>query len=308
MIEAHTLDAWTRRRTATAGRIAWRSSLGGFAAPAFLFLAGVALALAAASRAAARRHAVRDVAAMARRRGWQIFGLAFLFRLQSLLISGGRFPQSLLKVDILNVMGLAMVMAGALWALVPRPARASRVPDRRVGGVRADDAGHRAAARGSGRCPTRSRCTSGRFPAEPASRCSRGRHISSLAWSVGSWLATPDARRGVADQRGVWGCSGCCWRPSAGLATLLPPFAGQPTPGRARPPSSVVRLGLVMLAVPIARAWHERRAAVMVAAAGVRRGVALRLLDSRGDGLRTPVPGDPPRPDLLARPPPRPWR
>ena len=124
MIEAHTMDAWTL----PADRDGWPYRvaiiMGGFAAPAFLFLAGVALALAAASRE--RRGAtLKEVAAMARRRGWQIFGLAFLFRLQAFLISGGRFPQSLLKVDILNIMGLAMVMAGAAWALVPdRRARA----------------------------------------------------------------------------------------------------------------------------------------------------------------------------------------
>src|SRR5688572_2139823 len=124
MIEAHTMDAWTL----PADRDGWPYRvailMGGFAAPAFLFLAGVALALAAASRE--RRGAtLKEVAAMARRRGWQIFGLAFLFRLQAFLISGGRFPQSLLKVDILNIMGLAMVMAGVAWALVPqRRARA----------------------------------------------------------------------------------------------------------------------------------------------------------------------------------------
>ncbi|MGE0445098.1 MAG: hypothetical protein AB7P99_07700, partial [Vicinamibacterales bacterium] len=47
-------------------------------------------------------------------RGWQIFGLAFLFRFQSWLISGGGL-NSLLKVDILNVMGLAMLGGALLW-------------------------------------------------------------------------------------------------------------------------------------------------------------------------------------------------
>jgi hypothetical protein len=58
-----------------------------------------------------------DVAALALRRGWQIFGLAFLFRLQSWLISGGSWRLSLLKVDILNVMGLSLVIGAWLWAL-----------------------------------------------------------------------------------------------------------------------------------------------------------------------------------------------
>jgi hypothetical protein len=48
-------------------------------------------------------------------RGWQIFGLAFLFRLQSWLISGGDVTRSLLKVDILNIMGPTMVAAALMW-------------------------------------------------------------------------------------------------------------------------------------------------------------------------------------------------
>ena len=42
------------------------------------------------------------------KRGWQVFGLAFLFRLQSYILSGGYSLLSLLKVDILNVMGPAI--------------------------------------------------------------------------------------------------------------------------------------------------------------------------------------------------------
>lgn len=115
MIEAHTYDAWTL--VADRPGLPYRAAiaLGGFAAPAFLFLAGVAMAMAGASRMR-RGVSPGDVARLARRRGWQIFGLAFLFRLQSLVISGGRFPQALLKVDILNILGLSMVLAGALWA------------------------------------------------------------------------------------------------------------------------------------------------------------------------------------------------
>ena len=116
MVEAHTLDSWTRMADRTRGVYAWAIVVGGFGAPLFLFLAGVALALAAGSRLR-RGLSDRVVAAHARRRGWQIFGLAFLFRLQSALISGGALPQALLKVDILNVMGVSMLVAAALWAL-----------------------------------------------------------------------------------------------------------------------------------------------------------------------------------------------
>ena len=116
MIEAHTLDAWTRLDARHNGAYGWAMILGGFAAPGFLFLAGIALALAAGSRL--RRGRTADEAAMlARRRALQIFGLAFLFRLQSWVISGGDPVQALLKVDILNIMGLSMLAAALLWGV-----------------------------------------------------------------------------------------------------------------------------------------------------------------------------------------------
>jgi uncharacterized membrane protein len=116
MIQGHVIDSWTLVADKNLTAYRWITFIGGIAgAPLFLFLAGVALALAAASRLEKGR-TLPDVAALARRRGWQIFGLAFLFRLQSWLISGGP-ALKLLKVDILNVMGLSMVAGAVLWAL-----------------------------------------------------------------------------------------------------------------------------------------------------------------------------------------------
>ena len=114
MIEAHTLDAWTRLDARHNSTYGWAMIVGGFAAPGFMFLAGIALALAAGSRLR-RGRTPADVAALARRRALQIFGLAFLFRLQSWVISGGDPVQALLKVDILNVMGLSMLAAALVW-------------------------------------------------------------------------------------------------------------------------------------------------------------------------------------------------
>jgi uncharacterized membrane protein len=115
MIEAHTLDSWTR--VEDRGHYFKQAMvIGGYGAPIFLFLAGVSLALAAGSRLR-KGLSDRDAAARARRRGWQIFGLAFLFRLQSALISGGWSLPSLFKVDILNIMGLSMLAAALLWGL-----------------------------------------------------------------------------------------------------------------------------------------------------------------------------------------------
>jgi uncharacterized membrane protein len=114
MIGAHTFDAWTlpaERLSPWYGRIV---KIAGMAAPLFLFLAGVGVALSAAAQIR-RGRSQRDASRLVQRRGWQVFGYAFLFRLQSLVLGGFAAPASLLKVDILNVMGPAIAVAGAVW-------------------------------------------------------------------------------------------------------------------------------------------------------------------------------------------------
>lgn len=115
MIEAHVIDSWTQPADRGSRGFGESLILGGFGAPLFLFLAGVAVAMSAGSKA--RR--AGDPAAAARavqKRGLQIFALAFLFRLQSFLLSNAP-AWTMLRVDILNVMGPTMVAAAALWAL-----------------------------------------------------------------------------------------------------------------------------------------------------------------------------------------------
>ena len=115
MIEAHVIDSWTRPADRASRAFGESLILGGFGAPLFLFLAGVAVALSAGSKA--RRSG--DAAAAARavqKRGLQIFALAFVFRFQSYMLS--RAPAwTMLKVDILNIMGPTIVAAAALWAI-----------------------------------------------------------------------------------------------------------------------------------------------------------------------------------------------
>lgn len=116
MIQGHTVDSWTRIDDKAQAAYRWVSITWGVAAPLFLFLAGISLALAAGARLRQGRSAA-EAAALARRRAWQIFGLAFLFRLQAWLISGGAAYTTLFKVDILNVMGPAMLAGAVLWGL-----------------------------------------------------------------------------------------------------------------------------------------------------------------------------------------------
>jgi uncharacterized membrane protein len=121
MIEAHVIDSWTREADRHLHYFRQSMVLGGFAAPLFLFVAGIGVAMSAQSKA--RRFGDERVAArMVRNRGLQVFALAFLFRLQSLVLSNGP-AWTLLKVDILNIMGLAIAGCALLWQAV-RGARA----------------------------------------------------------------------------------------------------------------------------------------------------------------------------------------
>jgi uncharacterized membrane protein len=114
MIEAHTLDAWTRVADRATRAFEWSVILAGFAAPVFLFLAGLSVSLAAASGERKTGSAATG-AARVRRRGWEVFGLAYLFRIQAYLLNPRAVLAGVLKVDILNVMGPSIVAAAALW-------------------------------------------------------------------------------------------------------------------------------------------------------------------------------------------------
>ena len=115
MIEAHLFDSWTGSPDRDSEAFGWAIVVGGLGAPLFLFLAGVAVPMSAGSKL--RRHGDTGSASRAvTRRGLEIFGLAFLFRIQAWIL-GRSSPRALLKVDILNIMGPSIMAAAALWRL-----------------------------------------------------------------------------------------------------------------------------------------------------------------------------------------------
>ena len=126
MIHAHVLDAWTaptERKTLAFGYL---NVLAGFAAPLFLWLAGFSLMLSAA-RGLASGQSRGTAASAIMRRGLEIFLLAFVFRAQSFIVSPGNPLVSLLRVDILNIMGPSIVVAAWLWQVSRGPRRAAVV-------------------------------------------------------------------------------------------------------------------------------------------------------------------------------------
>jgi len=125
MIQAHVIDSWTRLDARHTWQFAWAMIVGGFGAPLFLFLAGVSVALSAGSKS--RRIGDDSAAAVVvmKRGGW-IFFLAFLFRVQSWILGWGAL-RSLLKVDILNIMGPSIVATAAIWGALRSPVSRSVV-------------------------------------------------------------------------------------------------------------------------------------------------------------------------------------
>jgi uncharacterized membrane protein len=114
MIEIHSFDSWTRVAERKTAGYFLADFIGGLAAPIFLFLAGVSVVMAGAART--RRTGDRAQAAWSvQKRGWEIFGLAFLFRLQSYILSPGATLRGIFKADILNIMGPSIAAAAYLW-------------------------------------------------------------------------------------------------------------------------------------------------------------------------------------------------
>jgi uncharacterized membrane protein len=114
MIAWHTADAWTRAADRDTDVFRGVLALAGLAAPLFLWLAGIAVALSGArliENGASREAAANAIC----RRGLELFVLAFLFRLQAFIVTPGSHPITIFRVDILNVMGPAIVLAGLTW-------------------------------------------------------------------------------------------------------------------------------------------------------------------------------------------------
>jgi uncharacterized membrane protein len=126
MVEVHVLDAWLDpgvHRTALHHGL---QMLGGLAAPAFLFMAGLSLTLADAALAKKGVGRRDRVVRLLRRAAW-LLGVALLFRLGEYVLGGmwrvaGGW-RDLLRVDILNVIAVSLALAVAVAVAPPRRAQ-----------------------------------------------------------------------------------------------------------------------------------------------------------------------------------------
>ncbi len=119
MFQTHCYDSWLGG-SARQSRFFMYSQLGGtFPAPLFLFLAGISFAL-VTEKLRQKNLPASQIARSTIWRGAEIFGFGLLFRLQEYAISWGWAPKSdLLRVDILNTIGLSMMLMGLLcWIIL----------------------------------------------------------------------------------------------------------------------------------------------------------------------------------------------
>lgn len=123
MVEWHTYDAWRLDAVARGGLHDALSIVGGFAAPSFLYMAGMSQVLGDAAMAR-RGVAVRERRRQALRRAAWLLAVAYLFRLVEYLVGGAwRVPggwQTILKVDVLNVIAVSLFLT-ALVTVGVRP-------------------------------------------------------------------------------------------------------------------------------------------------------------------------------------------
>ena len=118
MFQTHCYDSWLSPQ-ARQSRFFMYSQLGGtFPAPLFLFLAGISFAL-VTEKLRQKNLSPAEIARSTIRRGAEIFGFGLLFRLQEFLVAWGWAPKSdLLRVDILNTIGVSMMLMGIVCWLV----------------------------------------------------------------------------------------------------------------------------------------------------------------------------------------------
>ena len=126
MFQTHCYDAWLGG-SARKSTFFMYSQLGGtLPAPLFLFLAGISLAL-VTNKLRQKGLQPSQIARTTIRRGAEILGLGFLFRLQEFVIAWGWAPWSdLLRVDVLNIIGVSLMLMGSVCWVVLSLARRSR--------------------------------------------------------------------------------------------------------------------------------------------------------------------------------------
>lgn len=128
MFQWHCYNSWLRPEFHESNFYRLSQILGTLPGPLFIFLAGVSFAM--VTQKLREKGITRE--AIARRtmlRGAEIFGLGILFRVQEFALGYKWVPWTdLLRVDVLNILGLCMILMGVLcWLTASANIRTARV-------------------------------------------------------------------------------------------------------------------------------------------------------------------------------------
>jgi len=117
MFQTHCYDSWLAPAARKGGFFRWSQLLGTLPAPIFLFLAGAAVAL-VVDHKLRRGLAPGRIALETARRGAEILALGLLFRVQEWALGQPKAPWTdLLRVDILNEIGVSLMLLGLVYAM-----------------------------------------------------------------------------------------------------------------------------------------------------------------------------------------------
>jgi uncharacterized membrane protein len=119
MFQWHCYSSWLSDAPRHTTFFKWAQLGGTLPAPLFLFLAGVSFAL-VTDKLRQRGTAANAIAAVTIRRGAEIFALGLLFRVQEFVLGLPNSPWTdLLRVDILNTIGISMILMGVICRFAP---------------------------------------------------------------------------------------------------------------------------------------------------------------------------------------------
>ena len=127
MFQTHCYDAWLSPSARKSALFGWSQLGGTLPAPLFIFLSGISLAL-VTERLREKGVARNLIAWTTFLRGAEIFAMGILFRVQEFVLALGHSPWAdLLRVDVLNILGLSMMLMSVVcWLTASSDAGASR--------------------------------------------------------------------------------------------------------------------------------------------------------------------------------------
>src|SRR5881275_1788219 len=114
MFETHCYDSWLNEDAKKSDCFRYSQMGGTLPAPLFIFLAGVAVAL-VTEKLRGKGVERGAIAKQVMWRGTEVFGLGILFRVQEFILGIPISPWTdLLRVDVLNILGISMILLGIL--------------------------------------------------------------------------------------------------------------------------------------------------------------------------------------------------